>query len=538
MSSVSAVIDGVIGQSPTEHERVRRKRPSMRDQLLPVLHAIQDRFGCVDRSALTELAERLDVPLAEAYGVATFYELLNVAEDGQSIVAHVCDDIVCRRLDPIEAPPGATVHPSPCLGQCDRGVAAYIHTAGAAVSRAVIHNGAGEPALGSIGPARLLARVGTSASGSLEAYLDSGGFTALSAARELGADAVLDLLDRSGLRGRGGAAFPTGAKWRAVANSPVSERYVVCNADESEPGTFKDRVLMEGDPFGLIESLAIAMFTVAAQRGYIYIRGEYPDAEAAVQHGLAEATAAGHLDLGSGLLEIQIRRGGGAYICGEETALFNSIEGYRGEPRSKPPYPTESGLFGKPTVVNNVETLLNVPHLLVDPETPESKLFCVSGDVGRPGTYEVPFGTPLGAVLDLAGGVEGDLRAVLLGGAAGSFVGPDRLDLPLSFEAAREAGLSLGSGVLIALNTTADIEDLLIRTSQFFRDESCGQCVPCRVGTVRQHEVMLSGRRDRALLDDLAAVMTDASICGLGHTASTALQSALDMGLIASEDGP
>ena len=254
---------------------------------------------------------------------------------------------------------------------------------------------------------------------------------------------------------------------------------------------------MEGDPFAVIESLAIAALAVGARRGYLYVRGEYPDAERLLRGALHQAQDAGRLDLPAGPLEIDIRRGGGAYICGEETALFNSIEGFRGEPRNKPPYPTESGLFGKPTVVNNVETLVNVPHILAGGAFEETKLFCVSGDIVHAGTYEVPMGTPLGDLIDAAGGIEGELQAILLGGAAGSFVGGELLDLRLSFEATREAGVSLGSGVVMILNSAADLTDLMIRTAQFFRDESCGQCVPCRVGTVRQHEALKRGGAER-----------------------------------------
>ena len=248
-------------------------------------------------------------------------------------------------------------------------------------------------------------------------------------------------------------------------------------------------------------------------------------------------------------LTIEVRRGGGAYICGEETALFNSIEGFRGEPRNKPPFPTTNGLFDQPTAINNPETLLNVLPILLDgPEayrsvgteqSPGTRLFCLSGRVGRPGVYEAPFGITLGALLDLAGGVEGDLAAVLLGGAAGVFVGPEALDLSLTLEDTRAAGATLGSGVVMAFDATVDLTDVVVRIAEFFRAESCGQCVPCRVGTVRVHETMvqmrerggLAGGR-RALLDEMAAAMTDASICGLGQTAVGAVRSALDLGLV------
>jgi NADH-quinone oxidoreductase subunit F len=354
----------------------------------------------------------------------------------------------------------------------------------------------------------------------------------------------------SRLLGRGGAAFPTGRKWDAVAGQPVRPHHLVCNADESEPGTFKDRVLMEGDPFAVIEAMTVAGFATGAEHGYLYLRGEYPRARQRLEHAIAEARHHGFLGpdvMGSGVrFDVEVFRGAGAYICGEETAIFNSIEGYRGEPRNKPPFPVEVGLFGRPTLVNNVETLVNVLPILemggpafaaigTDGST-GPKLFCVSGRVERPGVYEVPFGTTLAELVELAGGVAAghDLRAVLLGGAAGAFVRPDELDLPLTFEATRAAGVTLGSGVVMVLDETVDLVPFLLRIAAFFRDESCGQCVPCRVGTVRQEEVLhrlaANGRDpsdDLALLADLGRVMRDASICGLGQTASSAVESAI-----------
>jgi NADH-quinone oxidoreductase subunit F len=327
---------------------------------------------------------------------------------------------------------------------------------------------------------------------------------------------------------------------------------VICNADESEPGTFKDRIVMEHDPFSVIEALTIAGFATGAERGFVYIRGEYPLATERLEHAIGEARRLGYL--GDDVMEhgfgfdIELRRGAGAYICGEETALFNSIEGKRGEPRNKPPFPVTHGVFGKPTAINNVETLVNVLPILelgaetyarmgTEPST-GSRLFCLSGHVERPGVYEHPHGITLGDVIDVAGGVRGGkaLKAVLLGGAAGGFVGPDRLEAPLTFEDARAGGYTLGSGVVMVLDEDTDLVDLCLRIARFFRDESCGQCVPCRVGTVRQEEALhrlVSGRTlgtaadELALLQDVADVMRDASICGLGQTAASAVQSAI-----------
>ncbi|MEU6289254.1 NAD(P)H-dependent oxidoreductase subunit E [Streptomyces sp. NPDC046988] len=395
----------------------------------------------------------------------------------------------------------------------------------------------------------LLQRIGTTDPTSLDAYRAAGGYTALRRAFALGPAGVIREVTDAGLVGRGGAAFPTGRKWQATAAQPDHPHYLVCNADESEPGTFKDRVLMEGDPYALVEAMTIAAYATGAQRGYLYLRGEYPRALARLTHALAQARARGLLGddvLGQGYaFDIEIRRGAGAYICGEETALFNSIEGYRGEPRSKPPFPVEKGLFGKPTVENNVETLVNVLPILTmgaqayaaigTPTSTGPKLFCVSGSVRRPGVYELPFGATLGELLTLAG-VRDNLRAVLLGGAAGGFVRPDELDIPLTFEGTREAGTTLGSGVVMAFDDTVPLPRLLLRIAEFFRDESCGQCVPCRVGTVRQEEALhriadrtgAAAAGDVALLREVGRAMRDSSICGLGQTAWNAVESAID----------
>jgi NADH-quinone oxidoreductase subunit F len=397
----------------------------------------------------------------------------------------------------------------------------------------------------------LLSRVGVVDPTSLDDYRAHGGFDALERARALGPQQVIEEVTRSGLMGRGGAAFPTGRKWAAVAAQPMQPHYLVCNADESEPGTFKDRVLMEGDPFAVVEAMAIAAFAVSADKAYLYIRGEYPLAEARIRKAIGVSSEAGLL----GELDIEVRRGAGAYICGEETALFESIEGKRGEPRNKPPFPVDVGLFGKPTAVNNVETLVNVPWIVLEggeafaaigtQASTGPKLFCLSGNIERPGTYEVPFGTTLGELIALGGGVSDGraLKAVLLGGAAGVFVGPESLDLPLTFEATRAAGATLGSGVVMVFDEAADLVDTLTRIAQFFRDESCGQCVPCRVGTVRQEELLArlrdgatvrSREEELVLLKEVGQAMRDASICGLGQTASSAIESAFRQpGLVA-----
>jgi NADH-quinone oxidoreductase subunit F len=399
---------------------------------------------------------------------------------------------------------------------------------------------------------RLLKRAGVVDPTSIDDYRAHGGYEALRTAIEMGPEATIQAVTDAKLLGRGGAAFPTGVKWQAVATQPVRPHYVICNADESEPGTFKDRVMMEQDPFAVVEALTIAGFACGAEKGFVYIRGEYPLATERLEHAIAEARRHGFLGhdvMGHGSsFDIELRRGAGAYICGEETALFNSIEGKRGEPRNKPPFPVTHGVFGKPTAINNVETLINVVEVLrVGAEAYAAigtegstgpRLFCLSGHVERPGVYEVEHGATLRELIELAGGVrEGAApKAVLLGGAAGGFVRADMLDARLTFEDAREGGYTLGSGVIMVFDESADLVDLCLRIARFFRDESCGQCVPCRVGTVRQEEALhrlvsgttIGSREDElALIDEVARVMRDASICGLGQTAASAVQSAI-----------
>ncbi|WPB89981.1 NAD(P)H-dependent oxidoreductase subunit E [Streptomyces malaysiensis] len=560
-----------------------REARERRDLLLPGLHALNDRVGWISEGGLDYLCRRLTVPPAEGYGVATFYAMFAVKPRPATVI-HVCTDLACatrgsaqvcaeleRDLGPAgSAGSGAVWQPSPCLGLCERAPAALALRAGEAPRTAVVapatagaiadaasapHDAAAEPPAVAAVPQSgadglvLLRRVGVVDPGSLDDYRAHGGYAALRRAFALGPAGVIREVTEAGLVGRGGAAFPTGRKWSATAQQPDHPHYLVCNADESEPGTFKDRVLLEGDPYALIEAMTVAGYATGAHRGYLYLRGEYPRALHRLRTAIDQARARGFLGedvMGQGFaFDIEIRRGAGAYICGEETAIFNSIEGRRGEPRSKPPFPVEKGLFGKPTAVNNVETLVNVLPILIEgaqayartgtDTSTGTKLFCVSGTVARPGVYELPFGATLRELLELAGPPE-TLRAVLLGGAAGGFVRPDELDVPLTFEGTRAAGTTLGSGVVLVLDDGVELPRVLLRIAEFFRDESCGQCVPCRVGTVRQEEALhrlkdrtgAAAAGDIALLREVGQAMRDASICGLGQTAWNAVESAID----------
>jgi NADH-quinone oxidoreductase subunit F len=577
--------DGAVERTPLDHRVARLGREAREDRhlLLPVLHTLQGAVGWISPGGMNYVCERLMVPPAEAYGVATFYAMFST-EERPGTVVHVCDDIACRLsggADLLRRMEAASIHSvaSPCLGLCEHAPAALLQTAGEGTDVGIgpvtgemerAFTEGGPVTLGVRGTSvrqrtdglRLLRRIGHVDPSSIDDYRAHGGYEALRLALEHGPEWTIREVTDSKLMGRGGAAFPTGVKWKAVAEQPVHPHYFVCNADESEPGTFKDRVVMEGDPFAVIESLTIAGVTTGGEQGYIYIRGEYPLATQRLTHAIEEARRHGLLGddvMGHGArFDIELRRGAGAYICGEETALFNSIEGKRGEPRNKPPFPVQRGLFGRPTGINNVETLINVLEVLriggeayarIGTEgSTGPRIFCLSGDVERPGVYEHDHGVTLGEVIDVAGGVRNGkaLKAVLLGGAAGGFLAPDALDARLTFEDARSGGYTLGSGVVMLFDEEADLVDTCLRIARFFRDESCGQCVPCRVGTVRQEEALhrlvqgraLGSRDDElALLDDVARVMRDASICGLGQTAANAVQSAIaSLGVFSGSD--
>ena len=540
-----------------------------RSYLLEIIHDAQEIFGgWLPRPAVERIAAALNLPQAEVYGVTEFYDLFHTAPVGRKVI-RVCQDASCAvaGADALLAglgqqlgiQPGETtadgrytVEPVRCLGLCDRAPAALVNRTRYAPARpdaagAMLMGPPARPPLRIGGLVKIaLANVGVVDPTSLDDYRAQGGLAALRKAvyHQSPAD-VLQAVKESKLVGRGGAAYPTGLKWQHALDNPAP-RYVICNADESEPGAFKDRVLMEGDPFRVVEGLMLACYAVGATHGFIYVRGEHRLAYERFSHAVQQLEAAGWL--GEGIrgrpwtLRIEVRRGGGAYVCGEETALMESIEGKRGFPRLRPPFPTTAGLWGRPTVINNVETLAKVPSIVMhgprwygDLGTADSagtKLFAVSGSVVRPGVYETPFGVPLRHLIeDMAGGLRPGRRvqAVLTGGAAGTFLTAEHLDTPLSFEAFRQVGGTIGAGTLMVFDDTVDLRDVLVRIGAFFAHESCGKCYPCQMGTARQAEILARIAAgavrpdDTATLIELGRVMTDTSICGLGQAASWAI---------------
>jgi len=537
--------------------------PLGRSGLLPALHAAQKIYGWLPEEVAAAVANSLHVPLADVHGVIEFYSLFYNEQVGRKFI-RVCTDQACAlkgadallqhlcRHHGVE--PGRTtrdlsltIEASPCLGLCEQAPAALVdNKAETHISSDLSSYDLGRPRSPVYGSIREL----TANCGGDTVYLAKyGPYEGLIKALQMTPAEVIAEIKAAGLVGRGGAAFPTGIKWEGAAQVQAAEKYVICNADESEPGTFKDRVLLLDDPHRTIEGMCIAAYAIGASQGYVYLRGEYPYIVPVLEAALQEARAAGYL--GQSALspdfhfDIEIRVGAGAYICGEETALFESIEGKRGFPRVKPPFPTTHGLFGRPTVINNVETLCNVPLIVKNganayrrhgtEKSPGPKLFCISGDVTRPGLYEVPFGITLRELLEMAGNVAYNkkLQSILFGGAAGAFAVPEQVDVKMTFEDLRAAGLPLGSGVVMVFDETRDMRDVLKRLGHFFAHESCGKCYPCQMGTQRQMEILdrlaagrtLAGDVDR--LQDVGWTMTDSSLCGLGQTAAGAVLSAI-----------
>lgn len=552
-----------------------RYRGRGRESLLPLLHEAQDVSGWLPREVLQAIGETLHVPLADIHGVVEFYSMFSNEPTARRVI-RVCFDPACHMagspavrlaieerlgLKPGETSQDGTItyETVPCLGMCEHAPNALNgdRTAGDLTPADVDAFLEGvypepEPKIYG-GPLIKLARAGKIDPTSLADFEKYGGYKALRKALTMRPEDILSMMKGSDVLGRGGAMFPVGLKWEMTRNAPghPAEKHIVANADESEPGTFKDRALMEQDPFSLLEAMAVAGYTVGAENGWIFLRGEYPRAYKRLSNAIEKARAAGYL--GHNILgrrgfnfDIELRLGAGAYICGEETALFEAIEGKRGFPRIKPPFPTTHGLFHQPTVINNVETLaattavLNMGveqwHKLGTAESPGTKWFCVSGRVLRPGVYEVPFGLTVRQLIQMAGGVIGrEVQAVLLGGAAGVFIGPRRLDTPLTYEDSKAQGFPIGSGVIMVFDEAVDLREIMYMLARFFAHESCGKCYPCALGTQRQLEIVERVLRyggplpgDVNMLRDIGLAMTQTSLCGLGQTAASAILSAVD----------
>lgn len=580
-----------------------RWAPEGRSGLLPTLIEAQEASGgWLPREVLAEIGRGLNVPLSEVYGVATYYEMLHTKPVGKKVL-RVCDDVRCylhgsRDLlhkvknvfwvneGDVTRDGEYTFEVVHCLGHCDVGCAIQVNEATyeqvTPESVVTLLTTPEPPPVGIAEGPRLLKNIGAANLHTLDGFLAQGGFIALrKALYTMAPDEITAEVRASGLVGRGGAAFPTCLKWELTAENIANAKkqgafdansslprersagYLICNADESETGTFKDRVLLERHPFLVLEGMLLGARAIGADFGYIYIRGEYPLAYRRFRSVLEEARANNYL--GANILgtdfsfDIEIRRGAGAYECGEETALLESIEGKRGEPRTKPPFPVQVGLFNRPTVINNVETLANIPFIVSEgaqeyrslgtEKSPGTRLVCLSGQVNRGGVFEIPMGVTVREVIfehgrGLAPGRT--LKAVLVGGSAGTFLSADEIDVPLAFESLSAINATFGSGAVIVMDNSADMWQVLKRIARFFKHESCGKCFPCQIGTQRQLEIMermtdgntmqLEKRelspRERQLLFDTGIVMRDASLCGLGQFAATAIMSAVEKNLV------
>jgi NADH:ubiquinone oxidoreductase subunit F (NADH-binding)/NADH:ubiquinone oxidoreductase subunit E len=514
------------------------ERERRRDLLIEHLHLIQDKYGRLSSAHLAALAQEMKLALAEVYEVATFYAHFDVVKEGEqpppTVTVRVCDSLSCTMAGgehllrdlPHKLGPDVRVVRAPCMGACDRapvcavGHVQVMHATPDNVSAAVARGGHAElhkPAVG------------------FDAYVRDGGYALLRAcqAGTRTREDVIKSVSDAGLRGLGGAGFPTGRKWTIVRAEPAP-RLVAVNADEGEPGTFKDRYYLERDPHRFIEGMLIAAWVVEARDIYLYIRDEYSELRLMLEQELARLAASGL----SGAARIHLRRGAGAYICGEESAMIESIEGKRGLPRHRPPYVAQVGLFGRPTLEQNVETLYWVRDILDKGaawftahgrrDRKGLRSFSVSGRVKKPGVVLAPAGvTARELIEEYCGGMTEDhsFKAYLPGGASGGILPASMGDLPLDFGTLEPYGCFVGSHAVVILSDKDDMKAVALNLMRFFEDESCGQCTPCRVGTEKAVKLMANGPWDEALLNELSAAMRDASICGLGQAAPNPLTS-------------
>ncbi|MBK8907781.1 MAG: NAD(P)H-dependent oxidoreductase subunit E [Rhodospirillales bacterium] len=509
-------------------------RPRRRDLLIEFLHRIQDRFGHISAGHLAALAHDMGLAQAEIYEVATFYAHFDVIKEGESapppLTVRVCMGLVCEmagaqrlRQDCAGLGGGVRIVEAPCVGACDRAPVAVVGKRQVACARAdavhaAVMAGRTDPEI----PAYR----------SFDAYGAGGGYRVMRAAisGQRSRDALLAEVEASGLRGLGGAGFPAGRKWRFLQGAP-KPRVLAVNADEGEPGTFKDRWCLDTDPHRLIEGALIAAWAVEAEEIYIYVRDEYAQAHAVLPVEIDKVRAAG---LANGVA-IHLRRGAGAYICGEESAMLESLEGKRGLPRNRPPFPAERGLNGRPTLIHNVETLFWLREILEQgaeayQRAGRPRLYSVSGRVARPGVVVAPAAvTARQLVEERAGGMLPGhaFKAYLPGGASGGILPAELADLPLDFGHLEPHGCFVGSAAVIILSDRDDIRPVAANLLRFFEDESCGQCTPCRVGCEKMLALINAPVWDTALIRELSQAMRDASICGLGQAAPNPVLSAL-----------
>ena len=558
-----------------EVEALTEKHKHDPEALLEVLQELQSSEGFLSPEHIGEVAHSLRIPQHRVQGLATFYTMLKTTSQ-QGNTLRICDGPACwlRGAKEIGEHSENTLGDqwnivrNSCLGLCDRAPAALVNGEQCGpVSQQDLNSFLDQTWKHTLNPDYskprpnelrvMLENAGEIDPTSIDSALAYGAYRALAVA--LGANespvrpappkTIIEMVEAAGIRGRGGAGFPVGRKWAFVAAQARTPKYIVCNADESEPLVFKDRVLMETNPHQLLEGMALAAYAVGAAEGFIYIRGEYEYQAQLLENAINQAVNAGYLGehiLGSSFsFYIHVHRGAGAYICGEETALLESLEGKRGEPRMRPPYPVTSGYRGQPTVVNNVESLVMVPHIVLNgvdwyrnlgkPNSPGTKIYTLLGHVNHPGLFEAPIGLTLREVIeDFGGGMQpgSEFHFALTGGAAGTVVPSDLLDVPIDYDSQKK-GISLGAGAFLICDQSVSPVAVLRELLHFFEVESCGKCTPCRVGTRQAREILdrlVSGNRSRediSKLAQLAETLEKTSFCGLGQSAAWPIKSAL-----------